>query len=162
MTDAPETPAEAPAAPQEAHPPLVIHGQYIKDLSFEAPNTPEIFRVAGEPQDIPIGIDVKVRKLEDGAFEVVLHLKVEAKTSDRVAFLFEIAYAGLCSIHVPEQHVEPVLLVEVPRLLFPFVRAIVADMTKDGGFPPLMITPIDFAELYRQRVQRAQAPATTH
>jgi preprotein translocase subunit SecB len=141
---------------------LVVHGQYIKDLSFEAPNTPEIFRQTGEAQDIPIGIDVKVRRLEDGSFEVVLHLKVEAKTGDRIAFLCEIAYAGLCSLHVPEQHVEPVLLVEVPRLLFPFVRSIVADMTRDGGFPPLMITPIDFAELYRQRVQRSQSAATTH
>ncbi|MDK9721064.1 MAG: protein-export chaperone SecB [Rhodospirillales bacterium] len=158
MTETPTTPPN----PQEGHPapgqpPIVINTQYIKDLSFEVPGAPEVFRQQNEGQEIPIGIEVQTRHLEGHLFEVVLHMRVEAKNQSRQLFLLEIAYGALCSIHVPEQHLQPVLLVEVPRLLFPFVRSLIADLTRDGGFPPLLVTPIDFAELYRQRLAQLQA-----
>jgi preprotein translocase subunit SecB len=159
MNETPNTPpaADAGHAPAQGQPPIVINTQYIRDLSFEVPNAPEVFRQAGEGQEIPIGIEVQTRHLEGNLFEVVLHMRVEAKNQKSQLFLIEIAYGALCTIHVPEQHLQPVLLVEVPRLLFPFVRSLIADLTRDGGFPPLLVTPIDFAELYRQRLAQMQA-----
>lgn len=155
MTDAPPP----NGAPNAAQPPLVINGQYVKDLSFEVPGAPEIFRHAGETQDIPIGIDVKTRHLDGRTYEVVLHLRAEAKTAGRTGFILEVAYGAVCTLNVPDQHLHPVMLVEVPRQIFPFVRNIVADLTRDGGFPPLLITPIDFGELYRQRLAQQAAAA---
>jgi preprotein translocase subunit SecB len=157
MTDAPQTPPDAGQAHPHAQPPIVINTQYIRDLSFEVPHAPDVFRHPGDGQEIPIGIEVQTRHLDGNQFEVVLHMRVEAKSQNRQIFLIEIAYGALCTIHVPEQHLQPVLLVEVPRLLFPFVRSLIADLTRDGGFPPLLVTPIDFAELYRQRLAQMQA-----
>ncbi|MBF0355435.1 MAG: protein-export chaperone SecB [Alphaproteobacteria bacterium] len=143
--------------PAQGQPPVAIHAQYIRDLSFEVPGAPEIFRQSGEGQEIPIGIEVQTRHLEGQSYEVVLHMRIEAKAQGNQMFILEIAYGAVCTINVPEQHLQPVLLVEVPRLLFPFVRSMVADLTRDGGFPPLLVTPIDFGELYRQRLaQMAQ------
>lgn len=156
MTDSPANPA-GNAHPAPGQPPIVINTQYVKDLSFEVPNAPEIFRQPADGQEIPIGIEVQTRHLETNVYEVVLHMRVEAKGHNKQIFLLEIAYGALCTINVPEQHLQPVLLVEVPRLLFPFVRAMIADLTRDGGFPPLMVTPIDFADLYRQRIAQMQA-----
>ncbi|CAA6604850.1 Protein-export protein SecB [Rhodospirillaceae bacterium LM-1] len=159
MTDTPAPPPSASPDHPPAHgqPPIVINTQYIRDLSFEVPGAPEVFRQQGEGQEIPIGIEVQTRHLEANMFEVVLHMRVEAKNQTRQMFMLEIAYGALCTINVPEQHLQPVLLVEVPRLLFPFVRSLIADLTRDGGFPPLLVTPIDFAELYRQRIAQMQA-----
>ncbi len=156
MTDTPNAP-HPDHPPAQGQPPVAINAQYIRDLSFEVPGAPDIFRQSGEGQEIPIGIEVQTRHLEANSFEVVLHMRIEAKAQGRQMFILEIAYGSVCTINVPEQHLQPVLLVEVPRLLFPFVRSLVADLTRDGGFPPLLVTPIDFAELYRQRLAQMQA-----
>lgn len=149
---------EAPEEMQES--PLTINGQYTKDLSFEAPGTPEIFGLLQEEMpNIQVDIDVQAEGKGENVFEVILSVRAEAKAKDQVAYIAEIAYAGLFTINVPPEHLGPVLLIECPMILFPFLRRIVADATGDGGFAPLMLTPIDFASLYQQRMAQAQAEA---
>jgi preprotein translocase subunit SecB len=143
---------------QQQRPPLTVNGQYVKDFSFEAPNTPQVFAVLhAEPPKIQVDIDVQAEPKADGVFEVALKVRAEARAKEQLAYLLEIAYGGLFTVNVPEQHLGPVLLIECPLLLFPFLRRIVADITGDGGFAPLMLSPIDFSQLYRQRIAQMQA-----
>lgn len=141
-------------------PPITVNGQYIKDFSFESPNAPGIFSELqkGQP-DINMNIDVQAGKSDtnDSMYEVILTIKGGCKVADKTAFAVELEYAGLFSINVPEEHLQPVLLIECPRMLFPFARNIVADCTRDGGFMPLMLNPIDFAGMYQQRMAEQQA-----
>lgn len=147
-----------PQADEAAQPSITVNGQYIKDLSFEAPNAPQIFsELAKAAPEIPMSVDVRAAKLGDRTFEVVLHLHIESKVAGKTAFILEQAYAGVFTLNVPEEHVQPVLFIECPRMLFPFARAIVADATRDGGFPPLMLQPIDFLAMYRQRMEQVAA-----
>ncbi|MCS6932410.1 MAG: protein-export chaperone SecB [Acetobacteraceae bacterium] len=140
-------------APQQ--PPLLINIQYIKDLSFEVPNAPEIFATLRENPRVDLSLDVNARRIQEGEniFEVALQLRADARVpkDNSPAFIAELLYCGIFTLNVPEEMVEPVLLVECPRLLFPFARNILADMTRDGGFPPIMLTPIDFAALWQSR-----------
>jgi preprotein translocase subunit SecB len=139
-------------------PPLVINGQYIKDFSFEAPNTPEIYNVLQtEMPNIQCDIDVQGEGKGDNLFEVILKVRAEAHVKNEVVYICELSYAGLFSINVPPEHLGPVLLIECPLILFPFLRRIVADTSGDGGFAPLMLSPIDFASLYQQRVLQTKA-----
>ncbi len=137
--------------------PVTIHGQYIKDLSFE---TPGPFQIAGSSKESPsinLNIEVKAKPMADNRFEVELQITAEATRDSQRAFMLELTYAGAFTLqNIPEQNIPPVLLIECPRLLFPFARAIVAEVTRDGGFPPLSLAPIDFAEIYRRQVQKAQ------
>lgn len=145
--------------PETSAPPISVNGQYIKDLSFEVPSAPGIFADMREQSpDIPIHVDINAAKLEEGLFEVVLHLKIEAHLPDKPVFIVELAYAGLFTLNVPTEHLQPVLLIECPRILFPFARNIIADVTRDGGFPPLMLQPIDFVALYRSRADQMGEP----
>lgn len=141
-------------------PPIVINGQYTKDLSFEAPSTPEIFQILqedGVQPDIKIKVDVKTTPVVDAMYEVTLDFKATCKAKDKVAFIVELVYGGVFTVNVPAEHLQPVLLIECPRLLFPFARNILADTTRDGGFPPLMLGPIDFVGMFERQVQEAQA-----
>jgi len=150
MTDTPEQ--------EQSLPPLIVNGQYIKDLSFEAPHAPNIFsELQGRQPDVPISIDLQARPLAENVYEVLLHLKIEGRLDDKVAFMIELAYGGVFTVHVPAEHLQPMLLIEAPRILFPFARAIIADATRNAGFPPLMLQPIDFVQLYRQRVAEVAA-----
>jgi len=145
-------------AAENSVPPLGVSGQYIKDLSFEVPNAPAIFSELGRgTPEIPIQIDIRASQIQDKVFEVVLQLHIEGKVGDKAAFIVELAYAGIFTINVAQEHLQPVLLIECPRLLFPFARNIVADITRDGGFPPLMMQPVDFVTLYRQRMEKMAA-----
>lgn len=141
--------------------PLVVNGQYVKDLSFEVPGAPGIYmEMQGQSPNIPIHVDINAAKLADNTYEVALHLKVEARLDDnRPVFIVELAYGGIFTLNVAAEHLQPMLLIECPRLLFPFARNIIADTTRDGGFPPLMIQPIDFVQLFRSRMEAAQAEA---
>lgn len=143
---------------QSALPPLVVNGQYVKDLSFEVPGAPAIFaEMQGQNPDIPIHVDINAQQLHENTYEVALHLKVEAKLNDgRPVFIVELVYGGIFTVNVAPEHVQAMLLIECPRMLFPFARNIIADMTRDGGFPPLMIQPIDFIQLYRARMEAAE------
>ncbi|MBV9330702.1 MAG: protein-export chaperone SecB [Alphaproteobacteria bacterium] len=142
--------AAAPAQP----PRIQIVGQYVKDLSFENPAAPA--SVTQRPS-IDLGVDLQARRMDTEHFEVELKLRVTAKNEDKPVFLLELVYAGLLHItNVPEDILQQVLLIEGPHMLFPFARRIVADVVRDGGMPPLMIEPIDFAGLYRAKAAQMQ------
>ena len=139
-------------------PRVQVIGQYIKDLSFENPGV--IGSQNTRPQ-IELNVDLQARQLEQEHFEVELKLRVSAKAEDRALFLLELVYGGLFQLHnIPDEVRQQVLLIEAPHILFPFARRIVADVVRDGGMPPLMIEPIDFAALYRAKAaQMQQAPS---
>jgi preprotein translocase subunit SecB len=145
------------ATAQATGPRLSILTQYVKDLSFENPRAP-LGLQPGQPRpEIQIQVDVQARQLGEEQFEVVLDLNAEARAGESVVFLTELSYGGVFSIaNIPADSLQPLLLIECPRLLFPFARRIIADATRDGGFPPLMVDPIDFVALYRRRLQAAQ------
>lgn len=150
-----EDPAEAAA---QSAGPLIITGQYVRDLSFEAPNAPEVFSLLQkEMPNIPISIDLNAESKGANNYEVLLHVRAEATVGDTLAYIAEIAYAGLFQINLPQEHVGPVLMIDCPLILFPFLRKIVADVTSDGGFAPLMMAPVDFAALYQQKMMEQQA-----
>lgn len=138
--------------------PLIIHGQYIKDLSFEIPNAPEIFQEMQAPPKVAVHVDIDTRALKIKTFEIMLSFHVKSMSQDKIAFILELTYAAVVSIDVPLEHVQPLVMIEVPRLLFPFARAIIADISRDSGFPPLIIAPVDFVSLYRQRLEEENIP----
>ncbi|MFP6735392.1 MAG: protein-export chaperone SecB [Rhodospirillales bacterium] len=139
---------------------LAINGQYIKDLSFEAPHTPEIYNeLQTEMPEIKVDIDVGAEAKAENLFEVMIKCRAEARIEDKLVYLTEIEYAGLFTINVEPEALGPVLLIECPLILFPFMRRIISDLTSDGGFAPLMLSPIDFAALYQQRMIQAEAEA---
>ena len=145
---------------QDTRPQLGIRTQYIKDLSFENPSAAERPPEAERSPDIQVNVQVAVRRLEAPNFEVTLQITANARHQEKPVFLVELTYAGVFTlIGIPQEALEPTLLVECPRLLFPFARRIVADVTRDGGFPPLLLGPIDFLALYRNGQAQAQAQA---
>lgn len=141
-------------------PALSISVQYVKDLSFENPRAPQSFGELNPPPEINVDINVEAHGLQPRVFEVVLNIRARAARGEAVFFVVELAYAGICIVgNVPQQHVQPIVTIEGPRLLFPFARAIIAEAVRNGGFPPLLINPIDFARLYQQTAQQAAQPA---
>ncbi|MDE2463797.1 MAG: protein-export chaperone SecB [Alphaproteobacteria bacterium] len=137
---------------------IQVIGQYVKDLSFENPAAPMGLNVR---PNIDLGVDLQARRLDDTRYEVELKLRVGAKADDKPVFLMELSYGGLFLIeNVPAEILQQVLLIEAPHLLFPFARRIVADCVRDGGMPPLMIEPIDFASLYRARMEQNETQGT--
>lgn len=157
MTDTSSTAeAEGAAAGRKARPQIGIRSQYVKDLSFENPAAPGRPAQAEGAPDIGVDVQVEARPLADGSYEVSLKITADARRDKAPVFLLELTYDGVFTfVDVPEEALEPALLVECPRLIFPFARRVVADVTRDGGFPPLLLTPIDFLALYRGR--RTQA-----
>ena len=142
-------------------PTLMVTAQYIKDLSVEVPGAPTIYGLMqSNKPDVSVNIDVNVQPLQDKTYEVVLVVKADCKLDEQVAFLVELSYGGVFVINAPNEHIEPMLLIECPRLLFPFARNIVADSTRDAGFPPVLLSPVDFHALYSQQKQNQQQPAT--
>ena len=128
-----------------------IISQYVKDLSFENPNAPAVYQWQGQP-NIEVGVDIGASRLGDEIHEVTLKVDVRAKAGEQTAFAVELLYAGLIGMrNVPEEQVQPFLLAESPRILFPFARQIINQTVQDGGFPPLLLEPIDFGALYMQR-----------
>ncbi|MCR5873901.1 protein-export chaperone SecB [Phenylobacterium sp. J426] len=147
-----EIDAGALGAPEAAEGPGIrILAQFIRDLSFENPRAPEALRNGGQPQ-IDLGVEMNARGREDGLFEVDLKLSAKAAREDGALFVVELLYGGVFQIAgIPAEDMEPVLLIECPRFLFPFARRIIADVTSEGGFPPFMLDPIDFAGVYAAR-----------
>jgi preprotein translocase subunit SecB len=159
----PLTPAAAPGAqPQPgAQPSMRILGQYLKDLSFENPNAPQSLAPQEKQPDINIAVNVNARNLQPTDFEVELHLDAKATAGGKTVFAAEILYAGVFRLeNFPPQLLHPAVLIECPRMLFPFARQILADATRNGGFPPLMLDPIDFTSMYQKRMaQQSKATA---
>src|SRR5713101_8007766 len=157
---APQPSVAEPAQAQQQQ--LIVNAQYIKDLSFENPRAPASLRQQNAPPAVEINVDVKAQGMGPDNYEVVLTINASAKVQDEALFLVELSYGGLITVrNVPQELLSTVILVETPRLLFPFARNIVAETTRDGGFPPLLINPIDFSEVLRRNTAAAQAAATT-
>ena len=147
--------AEAPAGPG-----FRILAQYVRDLSFENPKAPDSLRIDTKPA-IDLGVEMNAQGRKDGLFEVELRLTVKASTDALTVFNVELLYGGLFALHgVAEQDIEPMLLIECPRYLFPFARRIIADVSSEGGYPPFLLDPIDFAGVYAAR--KAQGEQVGH
>jgi preprotein translocase subunit SecB len=147
-------PEGSPTEVQPQGPGIRILAQFIRDLSFENPRAPESLRGEGPPK-IDLDVELSARNRPDGLNEVDLKLTVGASRGEDIVFHVEVLFGGLFQIEgVPPDELEPVLLIECPRYLFPFARRIVADLTGEGGFPPFRMDPIDFAGIYMAR--RAQ------
>jgi len=130
---------------------LIVNAQYIKDLSFENPRAPQSLTQQASAPSVDINVDVNAQPLNTDTFEVVLTVKASAMLNGEALFILELVYGAVVTVrNIPREMLPPVLLVETPRLMFPFARNIVADATRDGGFPPLMINPIDFTDLLRR------------
>ena len=135
---------------------LIVNTQYLKDLSFESPRAPQTLMTQREAPEVNLTADVKARSLGPDVFEVVLNMGAHAKQKDDPVFVVELSYAAVVTVKdAPAELVPLLVFVETPRILFPFARAIIAGATRDGGFPPLLINPIDFAELLRREHERA-------
>jgi preprotein translocase subunit SecB len=156
-TNGGDTPNPGPDTSQ--NPQVNVVGQYIKDLSFECPDATRFFRGPGKNPNLQINFNVQVRNLQQDAYEVALSLEGEAKSDEGVLYNIELIYAGAFVLrNLPQEAIQPVLFIECPALLFPFVRRLVADLSREGGFPPLLLDPIDFAGLYRRRAEMGQEP----
>jgi len=141
-------------------PSLTILAQYTKDLSFENPGAPRSLQARDKAPAININVNVNANTLSDTDFDVVLSLNAEAKDGEKTVFHAELVYGGVFRVAgFPQEHMLPVLFIECPRMLFPFARQIIADVTRNGGFPPLIIDPIDFAQMFAQRVAEEQTRA---
>ena len=134
-----------------------IISQYVKDLSFENPNAPAVYQWQGQPQ-IEVQVQIGAQPVGDDVHEVALKIEISARSNDQTAFQIELLYAALVGArNVPEEQLQPALLAEIPRILFPFARRVIAEAVQDGGFQPLMLEPIDFGALYMQQAAQAQA-----
>ena len=167
---APERPDEAPAGaapPQSASASpramtdaqIAILAQYVKDLSFESPGAPQTLQAPGENPELKVGVNVNAGPRGEEVYEVALQIEAHAKSDTSVIYNAELSYGGLFRLrNIPEHLLQPVLFVDCPTLLFPFVRRVLAEVVRDGGFPPLMLDPIDFARLYtkNQNIGRSE------
>ncbi len=138
-------------------PQVGIITQYVKDLSFENPNAPAVYQWQGQPQ-IDVQFNFGSGQVGDDVYEVVLKAEIKAVSGSQTAFQIELSYGALFALrNVPADQLQPFLFAEAPRLIFPFVRRIVADVVRDGGFPPLLLEPIDFTALYMAQLERQEA-----
>lgn len=145
----------------EANPmPITIHTQYVRDISFENPNTPDSLRAGLSTPTMDVNISMDARHLEDdlskNMFEVILTLSARADRGEKVLFIAEVTYGAVVSIgeSVPEDQHHPILLIEIPRYLFPYARQVLSEATSSGGYPPLLLNPVDFQALYMERFKK--------
>lgn len=152
--------------PAQEQPHFSIEKLYVKDLSLEIPNAPQIFLEREAPQ-VDVQIQTQGKSVQDGVYDVVLSITVTAKLGEKTVFLVEVAQAGIFQIrNVPEADLQGVLGIACPNILFPYAREVVSDAVTRGGFPPVVLNPINFEALYQQRLQQEAAetagPVTTH
>ncbi len=138
-------------------PRFMLKGQYIRDLSFENPHAPASLLAMKEAPKVDMSVDLGANKVQEDFFELMMKISVRA-SSERTLFIVDLEYAGLFEVHnVPKDKTQQLLLVDCAFILFPFARRVVADISRDGGFPPLLLEPIDFFRLYQEQLQRASA-----
>ena len=153
MADETPTPADAANRPSYS-----LVGQYIRDLSFENPGAPASIMGGSTSPQFSVGVNVGVEKQTDDIYAVEISITAKAEREKTPLFQAEMVYGGVFRIQgIPQEHMLPLLFIECPRLLFPFARQIIADATRNGGYPPLMIDPIDFAQMFQQRMAEEQA-----
>ena len=153
-------PGETAAGAENSAPALGVLAQYVKDLSFENPGAPRSLVQGGQAPNIQIQVNVNARGLSEQDVEVELKIEGQAGEGADTMFRFDLLYAGVFRIQgVPDEARTPLILIECPRLLFPFARQLISDAVRNGGFPPLLIDPIDFAALYRQRLAKEAGTA---
>jgi preprotein translocase subunit SecB len=146
--------------PQMAMPQIGVLAQYVKDLSFENPHAPRSIAPSTQQPAINVQVNVEAAPMSETDFEVTLNINGKAESQGMVLFAFELVFAGVFRIqNAPPESMQPIVLIECPRLLFPFAREIIATATRNGGFAPLLLAPIDFVSLYRQRMAAAPAAA---
>ncbi len=134
--------------------PILINAQFIRDLSFEAPTMPEILSIMVEnPPQINVNVNVSTKKFDNSVFEVGLEIDAKANVNDKTGFILELEYCGIFTLNCDPDVEKALVLIECPRLLFPFARSILAQTTRDAGFPPLMLGNVDFARMYREGVE---------
>ncbi|HEV7253926.1 MAG TPA: protein-export chaperone SecB [Mesorhizobium sp.] len=139
---------------------LSVLAQYVKDLSFESPGAPRSLRAQNKAPSIAVNVNVGANPLSDKEYDVVLTLSAKAGQDNDVLFAVELTYGGAFRIEgFPQEHMLPILFIECPRLLFPFARQIIAEATRNGGFPPLLLDPIDFAQMFQRKMAEDQAAA---
>ena len=159
MANEPSSPTNGASdgSAEEPQPQLRVVGQYIKDLSFESPNAPQSLRDPGDNPNIQVEINVAANQLEQNIFECAIDFKVKATSSKMTIYSLEMVYAGAFELqNFPQQLIQPVLFVNCPAVLFPFMRRLIGDMTREGGFPPLWLDPVDWGSLYNQRLAEEQ------
>ncbi len=137
-------------------PAIVINNQYIKDFSLEIPYAPEIFKEIKKNPEVSVDVNVDVKSLEDNYFNVDLLFSINGDAESKKFFIIELTYSAVLQLNVPQEHVEPVLMIEIPRMLFPFARQIITTSLTEAGLPPFMLNPIDFAALYQLRKKASQ------
>ncbi len=148
------------AGEQTDNPSIQVVGQYLKDMSFESPRAPGSLKAPGTNPNLQVDIHVNAKKLEDGIFESAIQFKALASNDEGTIYLLEAVYAGAFQVqNIPDEAMEPLLLINCPSILYPFLRRLIADVTREGGFPPLLLDPIDFAALYQQRKDNPAAKA---
>jgi len=156
MTNPPNGQDQGQDQERPALPGIMVNAQYIKDLSFENPNPLKTLTATEQPHG-ELQVNVSARGVAENSYEVVLSVRSEAKIEGTTAFIVELDYAGIITLAgIPQEHVHPVLMIEGPRLLFPFARQIVANATREGGFAPMLLPMIDFSMLYQQQMAAAQ------
>ncbi|MAL79253.1 MAG: protein-export chaperone SecB [Sneathiella sp.] len=149
----------------QKQPALAIIRQYVKDLSFENPNAPGSLDPEKGAPEVQLGVNIQARAGDNDLYEIELRIEVKANHGEQAAFIIELVYGGFFVLRdFPPETLEMVCMIECPRLLFPFARRVVADVTRDGGYSPLMLEPIDFAKLYRDHKGQmaGQTPPVGH
>ncbi len=153
------SPAQSPSAQPQGQAQLSVLGQYIKDFSFENPNAPRSLAPTQTQPAINIQINVGIQQLGETDYEVSLKLEGKAESTGTILFAFDLTFAGVFRVqNVPPETLQPLVMIECPRLLFPFAREIIATAVRNGGFPPLLLDPVDFVALYQQRAAQMQTP----
>ena len=154
-----ETEQPISGAPADSAVAFSIDKIYVKDLSLECPGSPQSFKTAEQPQ-VEVGLRTRGEQVEPDMYECVLTITLTAKTSDRTLFLVEASQAGIFTIRgLPPEHLQPVLAINCPNVLFPYLRETLADMVGRAGFPPVHLAPINFEALYQQQLAQMQQPA---
>ncbi|WP_294394211.1 protein-export chaperone SecB [uncultured Sphingomonas sp.] len=153
--DTAAAPADFQLNGEDTLPQIGMIAQYVKDLSFENPNAPAVFQSQVQPQ-IEVQFNISVNNNGEDVSEVAMKIEVRAVADSHTVFAIELVYAGLFGArNVSMEQLHPFLYAEAPRLMFPFARRIISDMTRDGGFPPLLLDPVDFASMYMAQTQQA-------
>ena len=142
---------------QEQKPAILIQSQYIKDLSMEIPHAPQIFaKLRGKNPNVNVSLDINTEKLEDHVFNLMMNITINGDVEKEKAFILELTYAAVVTVNVPAEHEEPVLMVEIPHMIYPYAREIVSTTMGQAGLPPMLLNPIDFMGMYQAK---KQAPA---